>query len=451
MGKTFCYAIPFLAFFVGALPAPAGSEVYRVPEPLEELFRATEDGNDGLRQIEAEIDALLEEVPAARALDDPMLTLGINALPTDTYSFNQEPMTQKQVILAQKFPWFGKLDLRSQRVALEAARKTETLRARRLELRREVAESYFELAFVDRSIAVNRELNEMVVQILRIAEAAYASGRGLQQDVLQAQVELGKLIDEKAMLENRRRQLNSRINELVNRHGLQAIDTAPEMDFPETLEPPAAYQERALARNPRLSALQLDIDRAQVDIELARKAYYPDMNVLVGYGQRQEDLTGRDLPDFVSGAVTINLPIWFRTKQDKQLNAAMSRRKAAENAYAELRKRIPHQMEAIFSELRTNRENHRLFSEALLIQTEQWTRASLSAYEVGKVDFDTMIDAHLRQIRFGLQAERYLYSMYQGLARLEELTAPPLPSRSLPEEGDAGGRPVSPAPVEETP
>lgn len=409
---------------VGTLSSPAGAEnLFDPPETLQRLIEMTYADNEGLKQLEQEIEALMEEVPAARALDDPRLTLGINALPTDTYSFSQEPMTQKQIFIAQKFPWFGKLDLQSQKVALTAARKGEMLRARQLELRRSVTETYYELAFMERALQINAELNQMVSQILRVAEVAYASGRGLQQDIFQAQVELGKLIDEKASLNNQKRQLENRLNEIMNQEKFTSIEIQVNPGFPQPDLSSIDFIGQTLARNPMLTALQVDIDRTQIDIELARKAYWPDMDVRVGYGQREEDFNGRDLPDFVHGFVTVNIPIWFKNKQDRKLQAAMNRRMAAERAYLELRKRLPHQVDALLSEIHTQQENYRLFKEALLTQTDQWSRASLSAYEVGKLDFDTMINAHVRRIRFELQTDRYRFSMYKSLARLEELAA----------------------------
>ena len=56
---------------------------------------------------------------------------------------------------------------------------------------------YYELGFVYKSLEINRRLSEIVNQLLRVAETRYATGHGLQQDVLQAQVEFSKLIDEK--------------------------------------------------------------------------------------------------------------------------------------------------------------------------------------------------------------------------------------------------------------
>lgn len=410
--------------YMTALPSEVNpAPLFVPPASLERLVRLTYRTNESLKQLETEIEALKEEVPAARALDDPRLTLGINALPTDTFSFSQEPMTQKQIFLAQKFPWFGKLDLRAQKVVLAAARKQEMLRARRLELRRSVAEAYFELLFVERALDVNAELNQMVSQILRVAEVAYASGRGLQQDVFQAQVELGKLMDERESLTSRKRGLENQLNELINHESFVSIETPEDPAFPEPSLSSDALLKTAYERNPGLTVLQVDIDRAIVDIALAKKDYFPDMDVRVGYGQREEDLTGRSLPDFVHGSVTLNIPIWFKNKQDRRLQAALKRKTAAEQAFANFRNRIPHRVDAILSEIDAIRQNHRLFQEALLLQTDQWARASLAAYEVGKVDFDTMINAHVRRLQFGLQADRYRFSMYKSLARLEELAA----------------------------
>jgi outer membrane protein, heavy metal efflux system len=143
-------AAAIIGLFSVYLAATAGAEdlLYPTPAPLQGLLELTATHNDRLRQLEVEIQVLLSEVPAASALDDPVLTLGVNAFPTDSFSFSQEPMTQKQIFIAQRFPWFGTLDPRSRKVALMAARKIETLRASGLELQRAVSETYFKLAFI---------------------------------------------------------------------------------------------------------------------------------------------------------------------------------------------------------------------------------------------------------------------------------------------------------------
>ena len=68
--------------------------------------------------------------------------------------------------------------------------------------------------------------------------------------------------------------------------------------------------------------------------------------------------------------------------------------------------------------------------DALLVQAEQWARSSLAAYEVGKVEFNTMINAQIMLLRAELKAKRYLYTIYQKLAELEEIIGGPLNTSS---------------------
>ncbi len=415
-------------FFVALgvfFPGSGHAGLFEAPGPLKTLVDAAVYQNEGVRQLEAELEALNAEVPAAKALDDPRVILGLNAVPTDTFSLSQEPMTQKQVFITQRFPWFGKLDLRAKRVVLSALLKKEMLRAKKMELRRAVSEAYYDLVYVKRAMELNVELTRMVGQILRVTEAAYAGGKGLQQDIFQAQVELGKLLEEAQTLKSQERSLEDQLNALMNRDTFAAVTISENPKMPSPTAGRESLVVQALSQNPGLAALKSDIDRAGVDIELARKDYRPDVDLSLGYGQRDEDLTGRNLPDFVSGSVSFNIPLWFRDKQDKKLAAARQRKLAAEAAYADLKSRIPFKIDALVREMEGVHENHRLLEEALIVQSDQWARAALSAYEVGKVNFDTLISAQIRKLRLVLQTDRYRASAFKILARLEEIIAVP--------------------------
>jgi outer membrane protein TolC len=363
--------------------------------------------------------ALAAEISVAGALDDPRLGVGLANLPTDTFSFSQEPMTQKQLFIAQKLPWFGKLDLHTQKALIAVERQEALIEAKRLELIQTLSQTFYELGFVTESLRVNAELTQMVANMLQVAEAGYAAGRGLQQDVFQAQVELGKLLDEQVRLGKRQRTLAARINALLNRSDFLEVDLPLDTGFLEIDMDPDAIRELARTHNPMLRVRQADIDRASVNIDLARKDYYPDMDLRVAYGQREEDFNGRDLPDFVSASVVVKVPLWQKQKQDQQLVAAENRHKAATKSYENLKHALPHQVDALINEIRALQENHRLFDGGLLEQTANWSLSALSAYEVGKVDFDTMITAHLRTLRFELQAKQYRFQLYQKVVGLE--------------------------------
>ena len=61
-----------------------------------------------------------------------------------------------------------------------------------------------------------------------------------------------------------------------------------------------------------------------------------------------------------------------------------------------------------------------------MLQADQWARSSQSAYEVGTIEFNTMISAHIRLLRFELQADKYLFDVYQRRAELEEILGGPI-------------------------
>jgi cobalt-zinc-cadmium efflux system outer membrane protein len=425
--KKACATIWVIVFIL--LITPVGLRADTLIWAPEELGALIEEGlarNNEIQSLKDQVESLKDEIPFAGALDDPKLGFAILNLPTDTFSFNQEPMTQKQISLAQKFPWFGKLDLRSQRVTIEMIRQKAMLDAKQLELARKIAQAYYDLGFTIRSLEINQRLSEIVAQLLRVAETRYATGQGLQQDVLQAQVESSKLLDEKIMLEKRRRMLTDRINELLNRDRFMTVEPAAGLKLMHLDLNSAELTSMALQQNPQLRAKKADIDIADVEIELAKKDYWPDMEVKFAYGQRQEDSTGRDLPDFVSGQVVINVPLWYKTRQDSKLAATLKSRLAADNSYRNLAKSLPYQVDSLITQIQDIQKNYKLFTDALLLQADQWARSSQSAYEVGSLEFNTMISAQIRLLRFELQADNYLYEIYRKRAELEELVGSPI-------------------------
>ena len=78
------------------------------------------------------------------------------------------------------------------------------------------------------------------------------------------------------------------------------------------------------------AARQAKIGQSEVEINLAKKEYWPDMDFKVAYGQRDDDPTGGDRPDFFSATVTIKFPLWAKSRQNKKLAAAKKSHEAAD-------------------------------------------------------------------------------------------------------------------------
>ena len=256
---------------------------------------------------------------------------------------------------------------------------------------------------------------------MRFAETRYASGKGLQQDVLQAHVEQSRLIDESSTLKSQRRSLEDRINALLNRPAYIPIAVPAPTALPDVLTTVDDWKQTVVTANADLKSLRIMIDQTKTEIELARKAYYPDPDLRLAYGQRDDDASGQSRADFVSASIVFTLPLWKNNKQDRRLEAAMARRDAAQARYKDLVTQLPHRIDTVAVELDRLRENYNLYRDAILIQTAQWAESARFAYEVGKLDFSTMISAQLKELQFERQTKQYLFQFHRKLAVLDEI------------------------------
>jgi outer membrane protein TolC len=425
---SFAFVVTVIAFIAPGNSA-ADPSIWAPPQ-LAILIEEGLEKNQDIQSLASKVESLKEEISFAGSLNDPRIGIGLLNLPTDTFRFDQEPMTQKQIFIAQKIPWFGKLNLRSQQAAINAIHQEAILEAKRLELSRQIASAYYDLGFVASGQKINERLINMLTQLLKVSETRYASGQGLQQDVLHAQVEVSKLLDEQITLDKKRRMLEDQINSLLNRESFIPVTPPENLKYPDKVLEEKKLQTLALAMNPWLKVKLAEIDLAGTEIELAHKDYWPDVDFMVAYGQRDDTQTGQDRADFISTSVVMNIPLWQKSRQDKKLGATKLRHKAASQSYQNLANSLPHKIDALVTDIRNLQKNYKLITGALIVQAEQWARSSLTAYEVDKVNFNTTITAQIRLLRFELQSENYLFNIYKKRAELEEVLGAPLFSQN---------------------
>jgi outer membrane protein TolC len=304
---------------------------------------------------------------------------------------------------------------------MDAVRQERILEAKRWELAKEIAVAWYELGKAAESIRINDRLNAIVDQVLRIAEVKYSTGTGLQQDIFSAQVKQTELIDERIELEKRRRTVQARINALLNSERAMEIDPPGKIVAPGLDLDAKALEARAVRDNPWTEVRLTEVRQAEVRRELAVKDYYPDMDYKISYGQRDPDELGNERADFLSAQVTFSIPLWKKNKQDRRLAAAEKAKSAAVKSYESLVQTLPHQVQGIVAEIEETERALELVDKALMVQTSQWAESSMTAYEVGKLEFDTMIESNTRLLRLELKSLGYRTALNVKRAELEQL------------------------------
>ncbi|WP_162096621.1 TolC family protein [Desulfotalea psychrophila] len=392
---------------------------------LHLLLKEALSHNLEIASLEEKTRALQLEAPSAGSLSDPRITLALVNLPTDSFSFRQENMTQKQLGIAQGLPWFGVLSLKEKNAELRARQQEELTRAKRLSVARDLKLAWYDLALVQEKLKSNEQIHKLVRQLLVVSETRYAAGKGLQQDVLFAQVQLSELQNDKISLGIERNSLQDRIGNLLDRDDLYR-GTAPAYTLDDQL---SLNQEslvaQSLERNPSVVSQKLAIIIAKNKVKLAEKAYMPNMDLRLAYGQRDSSDT-MPRSDFVSAGITFTVPLWQSRRQDSQLGGSKRRVRSARYTLESLEKSLPHRVDGLVTVINESFKNYRLYSKGIEMQAEQLARASLAAYSVGSVEFLTMLNAEIKQEKVKLAAKRYLYKIYKKNAELEELVGQPV-------------------------
>jgi outer membrane protein TolC len=381
-----------------------------------ELLSLARQSNPELSMVEREAEAYAERTEPAGALPDPKFRAELR----DITKFGEQNPTlapnrvgSTRYLLMQDVPWFGKRDLKREIAEFEAVAATGRAMGTWAELAARIKTLYAQLYYVRSNEALSREVLELMLQLEKVAQARYAGGLAVQQDVIRSQVEQTNMNHELLALESERRALIVRMNTLLARAA-----TAP-LALPEALRPLpapakldlAALEDRVRARNPLLFTEEARIKAAEKSRELVYKNRYPDFNFGVSPIQYGSAIKEWEL------MVEVNIPLQqaSRRAQERESEAMLAAAQARKSAAAN---QILAELAANVAGIESARHAEMLVATRLLPQAEISFQSALAGYENGKVDFATLLDAQ-RQIRLARQTR--IKAEAETQARLAEI------------------------------
>jgi len=399
------------------------------PVPLQSLIGEVMLRNPEIAAAERRAAAFEARTPQVHSLPDPMASLT---------PFLQSPETrvgpqELTVAISQKFPWFGKLDLREQVAMLAAVAARADVDTKRLALLEETSRLYYELAFLDRQAEIVRNDRATLAHYEELARTRYAAGIGTSQAPIKIQAEITK--DENRLLEiaKRRAQGLASINALRDFPDAVDVKTPVLPRLAAVTVRPEQWLERALAARPELVSARADVDRASTGVELAKKDYMPDVTVGLGYtlvGNRS-DPAGIAVPppdngqDVIALTAGINLPIW-RKRLAAGVDEASEKHEAAEAAERARIASIRRQLDDLAQRLPLTEDQIHLFEDVLIRQAEQSLISAEGGYAAGTLGALDLLDAQRVLLEARTAAARARADYAIAAARLAAATASPL-------------------------
>jgi len=430
-------ALPVVAQAQTSPPAPLADTSFSQLDTLAALALAS---SPVIRAASIRVDAARARIGPAAARPDPIVSAGIENLPISRPGFSVDEMTMKVIGASQTIPYKGKLSLRRSVADREVEVSRAGVELARRQVVRDVKDAYYELAFLDQALAIVAKNEDVLSTFARTTEARYGAGLGGQQDVLKARVESVRLAETASDLTEQRRAALARLNAQLSR----ASDTpiaSPRMPIAiiraaagDSSQAPtftsaalgaraagspfrslAELQQLAIDHSAELREHEAMIAVQTARVELARKDYLPDVDVSLQYGQRNR------LPDMVSVGVSIALPVQRKQKQDQAVAEASANLAALHEEHQVKLNEIRNDVARLVTELERSRTQLALTRRAILPQARASLASALASYQVGKVEFLTVLDDQSTIFTYETEYYRAMADFAKNVAELERI------------------------------
>ncbi len=371
--------------------------------------------NPAIKSAAERFQAQQARAPQARSLPDPMVSGGWMGNITPFKVMDGDPSSYRGLTVSQGLPYPGKLALRGK----IADRKAEAGRWEYEQTQRrvvaDVKAAYYTYFYAAKAIEITQKNKDLLQKLENIAEARYRVGKGIQQDVLRAQVEVARIDQKLIVLQQEEHTAQARLNTLLYRDPespLPAPAPVKPADFHDSLDDLYAL---AHANDPGLERDRRMIEGSEDSVKLAQKAYDPDFNISYSYEQRP------DMADMHGVMVGINIPVFFHSKQREGVIEASHDLNASRREFDDRLTAVNFEIKQQYLAATASRDLMNLYSKAIVPQSSLALESSMASYEVGKVDFLSMLDNFVYVLDYEVSYYQELSNYETALARMEPL------------------------------
>jgi outer membrane protein TolC len=382
---------------------------------VDEVVRQVLQRNPSLAQMAAAWQAASARYPQAISREDPMLSTMF--APASFGSNSVE--AGYRIELSQKILWPGKRNLRGEAAMAEAGAAGQDVEDMKLQLVESARTAFYDYYLVHRALAVNDEATRLLEEFRKNAETRFRTGQVPQQDILQADVELGRQRERGFTLERMRNVANARINTLMHEAPDRPLPAPPiKLTKTDPLPPAEQLIAAAIAQRPDLRALEARLAGDKAALALTFKEFCPDVEVTAAYDTIMGNGPMRDLAPQVG--LRLNLPI--RTSK-RHAAVAEAQAKIAQRC-AELAAKtdqVKFAVQEAYEQVLESERITKLYDEKILPTAEENVRAAQNGYITGKSAFLSLIEAQRSQVMLRDRLFEATADLYRRRATLDRL------------------------------
>ncbi len=375
------------------------------------------------QRFSAQQQSLLAEGQAQAQLPDPMLKLGVANMPVDSFSFDQDPMTQLNIGVSQTFARGDSLRIKEKAYGLRSEQVGEQAQLRQLEVKQAVRSLWFNIRYRVTAQKLLKQKQQIFRQNLDNMVSGYTLGRSQSQDLIQAELELDRLEEKITANAQQEQQYRASLSRWIGSSAYQPLadklpdwsDSIGELNSKQSSSKGLSSERISseqivplLLRHPGLKITASSIRVQQQQLALAETAYKPVFKLDMNYGHRRNELNGSRRPDLLSVFVTMDLPLFADKKQDKQYQAKIHSVSAAEAQRDDRLQQYLAKFSNALSQLQFIQQRLSLYQEKLLPQAKAQTHSTEQAYQSNTASFDRLTQSYIGELTLALEYQKLL-------------------------------------------
>jgi len=339
----------------------------------------------------------------------PLALGGANA-PTQQYP--QGISQNNGITFAQPFQFPGKKSLASDIANTNADALLASSESTYLQLGAQLSTLYYSALASQKQLQVLKESVIRLEMIKNVAKARYSNNAAAYVEYLNAQVAQSAAQADQFNVERQLQVAINSINTLVGRHSREKLVLRADVRRAMTSTPTLIeLEDYAETSHPSLKSSALQLEAARKGVDLAKKAYLPDFQIIGSSFTPRGPFSANNGTMFYQLELDLIIPLYFFTKEKYGVEQAQRNQAAAEAGNISNRQQIVLAVNSAYAAYEQAKSQTQFLKERQVPQADAAYKVGLTQYSNNGQGFNDLLTAQtqLRNLEIGLaQAESNL-------------------------------------------